>query len=113
MRYLKAYEEWLDNKYDPEAETLDQVRSNVVEGENEKRKEIMAARERYMRNSDDPNFKDNLLEVSDEIEILISQIKMILLTDQGDILGAPDFGMSLESLLFTFDANAFTVEQKL
>jgi len=66
-----------------------------------------------MRNPDDPNYKVSTLEVSDEIEMLITQIKMILLTDQGDVLGAPDFGMSLESLLFTFDANAFTIEQKL
>jgi phage baseplate assembly protein W len=74
---------------------------------------MAGSREIYMRSPEDPNYKKNLLEVSDEIEMLITQIKMILLTDQGDILGAPDFGMSLETLLFTFDANAFSIEQKL
>ena len=39
MRYLKTYEAWLDNKYDSEAETLDQVRSNDVEGEDEENKD--------------------------------------------------------------------------
>ncbi len=73
----------------------------------------MPAREIYMRDPEDPNYKESLLEITDEIELLITQIKMILLTDQGDILGAPDFGMSLEQLLFTFDANAFTIENKL
>ena len=73
----------------------------------------MPAREIYMRDPDDSNFKSDLLEVTDEVELLITQIKMILLTNQGDILEAPDFGMSLEDLLFTFDANAFTIENKL
>ncbi len=73
----------------------------------------MPAREIYMREENDPNFKAKLLETSDEIEILIAQIKMILLTDSGDIMGAPDFGMNLEGLLFTFDANEFTLRTNL
>ena len=70
----------------------------------------MPARELYMRPPDDPAYKDGILEVSEEIEILLNQIKMILLTDQGDVLGAPDFGMSLEDMLFSFDANEYAIQ---
>lgn len=67
------------------------------------------ARDLYMRDPTDPNFKSGILEVSDEIEMLISQIKMILLTNKGEVLGAPDFGLNLEEQLFTLNRNEYTI----
>ena len=57
----------------------------------------------YFRNADDPNYIEDILEVSDEIEILIYQIKMVLLTNQGEVLGEPKFGGELQKILFEFD----------
>lgn len=63
--------------------------------------------------SDDANFKPDILEVNDPIEQLISQIKMMLFTNRGEVLGAPDFGANLEEMLFTFNLNEFSLKQML
>ncbi len=68
------------------------------------------SRDLYMRHPEDPNFKPNILEVSDEIEMLISQIKMILMTNKGEVLGAPDFGVNLEEQLFTLNRNEYSIK---
>ncbi len=54
----------------------------------------------YTRDPEDPNYDPTLLETNDEIEILLSQLKMVLLTKPGDILGDPEFGVDLEGKLF-------------
>lgn len=66
-----------------------------------------------MRNPGDPAYKDGVLEVSDEIEMLISQIKMMLFTRKGEVLGAPNFGVNLEDELFTFKRNEFQIRTML
>jgi hypothetical protein len=71
-----------------------------------------AQREIYIREPEDPNYKDGVLEINDEVEILITQLKMLILTTKGDILGAPAFGMSLEDLLFSFNANEYTLQNE-
>lgn len=58
------------------------------------------ARELYTRDINDPNYQPGLLEVDDELEMLIGQIKMILLTAPGEVLGSPQFGIDLEGKLF-------------
>lgn len=70
-------------------------------------------RDIYMRDITDPNFRSGILEISDEVEMLISQIKMMLRTNKGEILGAPDFGADIEQMLFTFNANEFTIRNTL
>jgi phage baseplate assembly protein W len=70
-------------------------------------------RELYMRDKTDPNYKSEILEVNDDMEMLIQQIKMILMTNQGEVLGAPDFGMSLEELLYTMNVNEFSLRSQL
>lgn len=65
------------------------------------------ARELYMRDSEDPNYEPNVIEINDELEMLIGQIKMLLLTTPGEVMGDPEFGIDLEGKLFdtSFDAN--------
>lgn len=60
-------------------------------------------RELYMRDSTDPLYTPGILEHSDEIETLIGQIRMILFTKKGDVLGHYDFGYDLESYLYDFN----------
>ena len=70
-------------------------------------------RDIYLRDQSDPNFKQGVLEVTDEIEILIGQLKMILFTNRGEVLGAPDFGVNLEEQLFTFNLNEYSLKSDL
>jgi hypothetical protein len=63
------------------------------------------ARDIYVRDDSAPKYQDNLLEVSDDISFLIMQIEMILFTNRTEVLGMDKFGVNLEELLFTFNAN--------
>lgn len=54
----------------------------------------------YLRTIDDPNYVPGVLTVQDEIENLVAQIKMTLLTSKGEVLGMPDFGFSAYDFLF-------------
>lgn len=58
------------------------------------------ARDLYLRDTDDPNYDPNLIDIDDELEMLISQIKMLLLTAPGEVMGDPNFGIDLEGKLF-------------
>lgn len=71
------------------------------------------ARDIYMRDLSDPNYKEGILEVSDQIEMLIAELKMMLYTNRGEVLGAPDFGANLEEMLFNFGLNEFSIKQML
>lgn len=58
-------------------------------------------REFNNRDESDPTYKPDTFEIVDDEEALIYQIKMTLGTDNGEVLGEPEFGCSLEGLLFT------------
>lgn len=57
----------------------------------------------YNRDPNDPMYKENVLEVTDPVEICLGQLKMCLLTNKEEVLGDPNFGLSLEYLLFDLD----------
>ena len=57
----------------------------------------------YNRDPGDPFYKSDVIEITDPIEICIGQLKMILLTIKGEVLGDPSFGLSLEELVFSMD----------
>jgi hypothetical protein len=42
----------------------------------------------------------NKLDETDPIKIYIQKIKMILFTKKGEVIGDPNFGINLESMLF-------------
>lgn len=58
-------------------------------------------KELNLRDESDPNYRPEILEVNDEIEALVYQIKMPLGTNKGEVLGESEFGCDLEGLLFT------------
>lgn len=70
-------------------------------------------RDIYMRDAEDKSYKAGVLETSDLLEQLIGQIRMMLLTNRGEVLGAPDFGASLEEHLFTLRFNAQSMRSVL
>lgn len=59
------------------------------------------ANDLYLRIEGDPNFEPDQIEVQDEVVQLLQQIEMVLFTEKGDILGAPNLGVDLERLLYS------------
>lgn len=56
-------------------------------------------KEIYLRNIKDPYY-DNILEHSSDTESIIQQVKMILGTENGQVLGDYNFGVNLKKLIF-------------
>lgn len=64
-----------------------------------------------MRDESDPNYRTEMMEVNDDIEALVYQIKMTLGTNRGEVLGEAGFGTDLDGMLFMseFNANGFNM----
>jgi len=67
----------------------------------------------YIKNPEDPNYVYGVLSHSDPIESIITKIKMILGTTQGEILGDLNFGVGLEDLIFETRINKIELEEKI
>ena len=67
----------------------------------------------YIRNPEDPNFKVNVLDHSDPIESIISKIKVIFGTRQGQTIGDLNFGIGLEDLIFETRVNKVQLEEDI
>jgi len=70
-------------------------------------------KELYMRDPTDPLYTENVLEQSSEIETLLGEIRMIMFTKQGDVMGTYTFGYNLEDYLFLFNLNAGDLRTRL
>lgn len=73
--------------------------------------------ELYIKTVGDPNYVSTEVQVENEVEMLISQIEMILFTRRGDVIGSPDLGCNLEDTLYTLNFNEYQlkslIEQQL
>jgi len=67
----------------------------------------------YIRDPVDPNFKYGILEHSSAIESIISKIKMLLGTRQGQVFGDINFGLGIEDLIFETKINKIHLEEKI
>jgi hypothetical protein len=70
-------------------------------------------REIYNRDPLDPNYNPYQIEVTDPIEICIGQLKMMLLTNKGEVLGDPKFGLNLEDLIFNLELSEASIRKEL
>ena len=70
-------------------------------------------REFYFRPDDDPLFRPGIFEVSSELEALLYQVRLVLGTNKGDVLGQSNFGAQLDDLLFSLDFNTDTFNSVL
>ena len=70
-------------------------------------------RELYTRTPQDPNYKYGVLEFTDAIESIITKIKMLLGTSQGQILGDLNCGLGIEDLVFETRINKLELEEKI
>jgi len=67
----------------------------------------------YNRDPSDPGYKIDQIEITDPVEIAIGQVKMILLTEKGEILGDPKFGIGLDSLLFDLALSETSIREEI
>lgn len=67
----------------------------------------------YIKNPDDPNYNPDILEHSDPIESIMTKIKMILGTKQGQVFGDINFGVGIEDLVFETRINKLQLEEKI
>jgi hypothetical protein len=70
-------------------------------------------REIYNRDPDDPNYNPYQLETTDPVEICIGQLKMLLLTNKGEVMGDPQFGLNLEDLIFSLNISEYSLKKEL
>ena len=62
-------------------------------------------REIYFRDQNDPKYRADQVEVTDDLEATIQQIMMTIFTKKGEVLGEPNFGLNLDNYLFEFDVD--------
>ena len=67
----------------------------------------------YVRNPQDPNYVYGVLSHSDPIESIITKIKMILGTTQGQVLGDLNFGVGIEDLVFETKISKMELEERI
>lgn len=70
-------------------------------------------REIYIRDENDPYYNPTILDYSNEVESVISQIKMILGTVPGQVFGNRQFGVDLEEMVFNTKISADRVMEKV
>lgn len=72
---------------------------------------MASLRDFYTRTMDDPKYLGDRVEISDELESALQQVKMTLFTRKGEVLGEPDFGIDLDSYLFEYSVNPASLAQ--
>lgn len=68
-------------------------------------------RDIYAIPEEEPRFKENVLEITGELDEIIQQVDMILFTNKGDVLCMPEFGCNLGRYLFETTYNETLVKQ--
>lgn len=67
----------------------------------------------YTRNENDPYYDSTILEHNSDIESILSQIRLILGTSRGQVLGDYNFGVGIEDLVFTTKLNKNRLQQEI
>jgi len=70
-------------------------------------------REIYNRDPLDPNYNPFQIETTDPIEICVGQLKMMLFSNKGEVLGDPRFGLNLEDLIFNLELSETSIRNEL
>jgi hypothetical protein len=67
----------------------------------------------YFKLSNYPYYDPSEIEVIDSLENFLQQLEMIITTPKGSLLGDPNFGVSLESYLWTFTTSSSSIKQSI
>ena len=73
----------------------------------------MRIKEIYIRDDKDPYYDDTIIDYQNEVESVISQIRMILGTLNGQVFGDYDFGIDLEYMVFNTKYASNKIMEKL
>jgi len=67
----------------------------------------------YIKNNEYPYFDQNEIDITDDLEIFLQQIEMIITTPKGSLIGDPDFGVDLESYIWSFNRGSSNIKQDI
>jgi outer membrane protein assembly factor BamA len=67
--------------------------------------------ELYIRTLGDPNYNGKNIHIENEVGQLLTQIETILFTNKREVMGAPNFGASLEDLIYDFHYNEYELKR--
>ena len=67
-------------------------------------------KEIYIRDKSDPNFEEGIVDFENDVESTITQIRVLLGTKEGDVLGNNTFGIDLEYLVFNTVKNSLDIQ---
>lgn len=68
-------------------------------------------REIYAIPANEGRYKKNIVEITSELDTIIQQVDLILFTNKGDVLLAPEFGCNLEQYLFETNWSAEAIKE--
>jgi hypothetical protein len=67
----------------------------------------------YTREPEDPLYVPNVLEVKNDLDVLLGQIRMLLFTKPGDVIGELNFGIDIESQVFALNVSNLKLEEDI
>jgi hypothetical protein len=67
----------------------------------------------YMRDPEDSLYVANTLEAKNELDIILGQIRMLLFTKPGDVIGQLNFGIDLETHVFALNVSNKKLEDEI
>lgn len=65
----------------------------------------------YFKMDTYPYYDADEIEINDRVELLLQGVEMILTTPKGSLLGDPDFGMSLDSYVWSTSKGSSHIKQ--
>jgi hypothetical protein len=65
----------------------------------------------YFKMDTYPYYDANEIEINDRVELLLQEVEMILTTPKGSVLGDPDFGLSLDSYIWSTSKGSSHIKQ--
>lgn len=70
-------------------------------------------RDFYIRYPGHPDYQANVLVQDDIISDILQKYEMLLFTNQGEVMGDPNFGANLEEILYETSVDSKVVEQSI
>jgi hypothetical protein len=67
----------------------------------------------YTREPNDPLYVPGVLETKNELDVLVGQIRMLLFTKPGDVIGRINFGIDIESQVFLMNVSTLKLEEEI
>jgi phage baseplate assembly protein W len=65
----------------------------------------------YFKMDTYPYYDADEIEITDRLELLLQEVEMILTTSKGSVLGDPDFGLSLDSYIWSTSKGSSHIKQ--